>query len=144
MGIFQEGLNKGFYTRVSRIGTHWLELDLHFLSFGAGEVALWWWFEECLVPHLINSSNLGALKTIDVVTGHGKSRLRDTRFVNDSMVKRVRTMLKFMSVNEDIQPNEGRVYINTEKLILEIRKNNGKIIFDDKGYWKFKEKEKIV
>merc|ERR1712050_337054 len=35
--LFQEGLNKGFYTRVSRIGTHWLELDLHFLSFGAGE-----------------------------------------------------------------------------------------------------------
>lgn len=142
--LFQEGLNKGFYAIVSRIGTHWVELDLHFLSLGAGEVALWWWFEECIVPLLMNSSNIGVVKTINVVTGHGKTRSRDAICGNDGMAKRIRTMLKFMSVNEDIQPNEGRVSINKEKLITEIKKNDGKIVFDDKGYRKFKEKEKIA
>ena len=34
--IFQEGIEKGFYARVSRLGEQWLELDLHFLSFGGG------------------------------------------------------------------------------------------------------------
>ena len=58
--LFQQGVERGFYARVSRLGTQWLELDLHFLSLGGGEVALGWWFEECLVPYLGNSSKVRA------------------------------------------------------------------------------------
>jgi pentatricopeptide repeat protein len=50
--LFQEGVEKGFYARVSRVGTQWFELDLHFLSLGGGEIALGWWFEECLLPYI--------------------------------------------------------------------------------------------
>lgn len=32
--LFELGIEKGFYARVSRLGTQWLELDLHFLSLG--------------------------------------------------------------------------------------------------------------
>jgi hypothetical protein len=38
--LFQEGVEKGFYARVSRVGTQWFELDFHFLSLGGGEIAL--------------------------------------------------------------------------------------------------------
>jgi pentatricopeptide repeat protein len=73
--LFQEGVERGFYARVSRLGTQWLELDLHFLSLGGGEIALGWWFEVCLVPYLGNSSKLAAVKSIDIVTGYGKTRM---------------------------------------------------------------------
>jgi pentatricopeptide repeat protein len=50
--LFQEGVERGFYARVSRLGTQWLELDLHFLSLGGGEIALGWWFEVCAYFYL--------------------------------------------------------------------------------------------
>jgi len=49
--LFQEGVKAGFYNRVSRVAKNFLELDLHFLSLGGGEIALSWWFEECLTPY---------------------------------------------------------------------------------------------
>ena len=70
------GVERGFYARVSRLGTQWLELDLHFLSLGGGEIALGWWFEECLVPYLVNTSKLEAVQSISIVTGYGKVRSR--------------------------------------------------------------------
>ena len=72
--LFREGLARGFYSKVSRLGKHWLELDLHFLSLGGGEAALGWWFEECLVPYLGDSDKLAEVKSIDIVTGYGRSR----------------------------------------------------------------------
>ena len=77
--LFQEGVRKGFYARVSRLGEQWWELDLHFLSLGGGEIALGWWFEECLVPYLVNGSKLAAVKSINIVTGYGKTRMRGAR-----------------------------------------------------------------
>lgn len=59
---------------MSRLGSQWLELDLHFLSLGGGEIALGWWFEECLVPYLVNTSKLEAVQSISIVTGYGKVR----------------------------------------------------------------------
>ena len=73
--LFREGLARGFYSKVSRLGKQCLELDLHFLSLGGGEAALGWWFEECLVPYISDSDKLAEVKSIDIVTGYGKSRL---------------------------------------------------------------------
>lgn len=139
--LFQDGVEKGFYARVSRLGTQWLELDLHFLSLGGGEIALGWWFEECLVPYLCNSPKLAAVKSIDIVTGYGKTRMRGARRGDDGMRKRVRAMLQFMNVKEVEQPNKGRIHIDKEALICEVEKNGGMIIFDSEGYRKFKEEE---
>jgi hypothetical protein len=77
--IFHEGVKIGFYAKVSRLGEHWLELDLHFLSIGGGEIAMCWWFEECLVPYLCNSTKLEKVKAINIVTGYGKTRKREVR-----------------------------------------------------------------
>eukprot|EP00957_Ditylum_brightwellii_P131916 10059022-Ditylum_brightwellii.AAC.1 len=136
--LFQEGVERGFYARVSRLGTQWLELDLHFLSLGGGEVALGWWFEECLVPYLGNSSKLASVKSIDIVTGYGKTRMRGARQGDDGMRKRVRAMLQFMNVREIDQPNKGRIHIDKEALTREVEKNGGKIVFDAEGYRKFR------
>lgn len=137
----RSGVEKGFYARVSRLGTQWLELDLHFLSLGGGEIALGWWFEECLVPYLVNTSKLEAVHSISIVTGYGKTRLRGARQGDDGMRKRVRAMLKFMNIEETPQPNKGRVHIDKAKLIEEVKKNGGRIIFDLAGYTNFKEVE---
>ena len=137
--LFELGIEKGFYARVSRLGTHWLELDLHFLSLGGGEIALGWWFEECLVPYLVNTSKLAAVKSIDIVTGYGKTRMRGVRHGDDGMRKRVRAMLDFMGIGEIEQPNKGRIHIDKEALIREVEKNGGKIVFDYDGYMKFKD-----
>jgi len=137
--LFELGIEKGFYARVSRLGTQWLELDLHFLSLGGGEIALGWWFEECLVPYLVNTSKLSAVKSIDIVTGYGKTRMRGVRHGDDGMRKRVRGMLEFMNIKEVDQPNKGRIHIDKEALIDEVTKNGGKIIFDQEGFTKFKE-----
>ena len=96
--IFHDGVARGFYAKVSRLGTQWLELDLHFLSLGGGETALRWWFEKCLVPYLGSSNELSSVKSIDIVTGYGKTRARGARKGDDSMRKRVRAMLSFMNV----------------------------------------------
>mmetsp|Transcript_11550 Transcript_11550/g.25018 ORF Transcript_11550/g.25018 Transcript_11550/m.25018 type:complete len:814 (+) Transcript_11550:136-2577(+) len=139
--IFHEGVRRGFYAKVSRLGTQWLELDLHFLSLGGGETALRWWFEKCLVPYLGDSKELASVKSIDIVTGYGKTRARGARKGDDSMRKRVRAMLSFMNVCEVVQPNLGRIHIDKLALIKEVERNRGRIIFDAHGYEQFKSQE---
>jgi hypothetical protein len=46
------------------------------MSLGGGEIALWWWFQECLVEYMVNSDKLSQVKSINIVTGTGKSRQR--------------------------------------------------------------------
>ncbi|KAG7356453.1 PPR: pentatricopeptide repeat domain containing protein [Nitzschia inconspicua] len=139
--LFKEGVERGFYARVSRLGSQWLELDLHFLSLGGGEIALGWWFEECLVPYLVNTSKLEAVQSISIVTGYGKTRSRGARMNDDGMRLRVRAMLKYMNIKEAPQPNKGRIHIDKAALIDEVRRNGGKIRFDIEGYTRFKEEE---
>lgn len=139
--IFHEGVGRGFYAKVSRLGTQWLELDLHFLSLGGGETALRWWFEKCLVPYLGDSKELASVKSIDIVTGYGKTRARGARKGDDSMRKRVRAMLSFMNVCEVVQPNLGRIHIDKLALMKEVERNCGSIIFDAHGYEQFKLQE---
>jgi len=139
--LFKEGVEKGFYSRVSRLGKQWLELDLHFLSLGGGEIALGWWFEECLVPYLMNTSKLEAVHSISIVTGYGKTRARGARMNDDGMRLRVKAMLKYMDIHETPQPNKGRIHIDKSALIEVVKKNNGRIRFDQEGYKKFKEDE---
>lgn len=139
--LFQDGVEKGFYARVSRLGTQWLELDLHFLSLGGGEIALGWWFEECLVPYLGSHEKLSAVKSIDIVTGYGKTRMRGARQGDDGMRKRVRAMLRFMNVKEIEQPNKGRIHIDKEALMREVESNRGRIRFDIDGYLRFRKEE---
>ena len=137
----KSGVEKGFYARVSRLGTQWLELDLHFLSLGGGEIALGWWFEDCLVPYLMNTSKLEAVQSISIVTGYGKTRSRGARMNDDGMRKRVRAMLKYMDIHETPQPNKGRIHIDKSALIKVVKKNGGRIKFDLEGYTRFKEEE---
>ncbi|KAL9188226.1 hypothetical protein ACHAXT_006604 [Thalassiosira profunda] len=139
--IFQEGVQRGFYAKVSRLGGQWFELDLHFLSLGGGETALRWWFEKCLVPYLGDSKELANVKSIDIVTGYGKTRSRGARRGDDSMRKRVRAMLSFMNVRELEQPNLGRIHIDKQALMDEVQRNQGRIIFDAHGYEQFKLQE---
>ncbi|EJK73152.1 hypothetical protein THAOC_05237, partial [Thalassiosira oceanica] len=139
--IFHDGVARGFYAKVSRLGTQWLELDLHFLSLGGGETALRWWFEKCLVPYLGSSNELSSVKSIDIVTGYGKTRARGARKGDDSMRKRVRAMLSFMNVCEIEQSNLGRIHIDKGKLTTEVARNGGRIIFDARGYEQFKSQE---
>jgi len=139
--LFKEGVEKGFYARVSRLGTQWLELDLHFLSLGGGEIALGWWFEECLVPYLMNTSKLEAVQSISIVTGYGKTRSRGARMNDDGMRLRARAMLKYMDIHETPQPNKGRIHIDKSALIKVVEKNGGRIRFDLEGYTRFKEEE---
>ena len=122
---------------MSRLGAQWLELDLHFLSLGGGEVALQWWFEECLVPYF-NSEKLAAVKTVHIVTGYGKTRWRGAREGDDGMRKRIRAMLGFMNIHEFEQPNKGRIHIDKALLEKEVARNHGRIVFDQEGYNKFK------
>lgn len=139
--IFHEGVSRGFYAKVSRLGSQWLELDLHFLSLGGGETALRWWFEKCLVPYLGDSKELATVKSIDIVTGYGKTRARGARKGDDSMRKRVRAMLSFMNVCEVVQPNLGRIHIDKQAFVKEVERNCGRIIFDANGYEQFKIQE---
>lgn len=132
------GVERGFYAKVSRLGTQWLELDLHFLSLGGGEVALQWWLEECLVPYLADSPKLQAVKSIDIVTGYGKTRSRGARQGDDGMRKRIRAMLGYMNIQETEQYNKGRIHIDKVALDAEVTKNGGKIVFDRAGYNQFK------
>lgn len=139
--LFTEGVEKGFYARVSRLAAQWLELDLHFLSLGGGEIALGWWFEECLVPYLVNTSKLESVQSIAIVTGYGKTRTRGSRMNDDGMRLRVRAMLDYMNIKETPQPNKGRVHIDKQALIEVVKRNGGKIVFDLEGYKRWKEKE---
>ena len=142
--LFEEGVQKGFYAKVSRLGEHWFELDLHFLSLGGGEIALGWWFEECLVPYLNNTEKLKNVKSISIVTGYGKTRTRGRRFGDDGMRKRCKAMLQFMNIQELPQPNAGRIHVDKESLITEVTKNGGKVIFDLEGYIRWKENETSI
>jgi hypothetical protein len=139
--LFEVGIERGFYAKVSRLGEQWFELDLHFLSLGGGEIALGWWFEECLVPYLTDTEKLASVKSISIVTGYGKTRTRGRRNGDDGMRKRCRAMLQFMGVVEQEQPNLGRIHIDKESLIELVNKNGGKILFDLEGYTKWKEEE---
>jgi pentatricopeptide repeat protein len=139
--LFQEGVEKGFYARVSRVGTQWFELDLHFLSLGGGEIALGWWFEECLLPYIKDTEKLKEVNSISIVTGYGKTRLRGRRQGDDGMRKRVKAMLRFMNIKELPQNNAGRIHVDKDALINEVEKNGGRIKFDLEGYIEFKEKE---
>ena len=60
---------------------------------------------------------------------------------DDGMRKRVRAMLEHMRIKETPQPNKGRINIDKEALIEEVKRNGGKIIFDIEGYKKFLEEE---
>lgn len=166
--LFEVGVEKGFYAKVSRLGESWFELDLHFLSLGGGEIALGWWFEECLVPYLQNTEKLASVKSISIVTGYGKTRTRGRRHGDDGMRKRCKAMLQFMNIKEHDQSNLGRIHVDKESLIEEVNKNGesvglylrfavsnianlstrpffditgGKIVFDLQGYLDWKERE---
>ena len=141
--IFHEGVERGFYAKVSRLGTQWLELDLHFLSLGGGETALRWWFQQRLVPYLLRDGgkDLAATKSIDIVTGYGKTRARGARRGDDSMRKRIRAMLSFMGVREVPQPNLGRIHVDMDALMREVERNEGRLVFDAQGYEDFKREE---
>ena len=121
--LFIVGVERGFYAKVSRLGESWFELDLHFLSLGGGEIALGWWFEECLVPYLQNTDKLESVKSISIVTGYGKTRTRGRRHGDDGMRKRCKAMLSFMNIKEHDQSNLGRIHVDKESLIEEVRKN---------------------
>jgi len=79
------------------------------------------------------------VKSIDIVTGYGKTRMRGVRHGDDGMRKRVRAMLQYMNIKEVDQPNKGRIHIDKEALITEVQMKDGKIKFDEEGYLKFKE-----
>ena len=137
--IFLEGLEKGFYSRVSRIGqdSKWLELDLHFLSLGGGEVGCRWWFEDCLVPYM-QDDKLSNCKNIDIVTGYGRGRYRGVRAENDGMLKRIGTMLECMGIKTVEQANRGRIQIDVKHFLDLVHRNKRKIIFDKERYSNFK------
>lgn len=139
--LFLEGVEQGFYASVSKLTDNWLELDVHFLSLGGGEIALCWWFEECLVPYLKDSVKLSAVKSISIVSGYGKTRMRGARYGDDGMRKRIQAMLRFMNIKELKQPNKGRIQIDTTEFVKEVEHNNGRIIFDRVGYQAYKEEE---
>jgi hypothetical protein len=114
---------------------------LHFLSLGGGEIALGWWFEECMVPYMKNTEKLQDITAISIVTGYGKTRTRGRRHGDDGMKKRVLAMLRFMNIFELPQKNAGRICIDKDRLIEEVNRNGGKIIFDLASYVAWKEKE---
>ena len=139
--LFEVGVERGIYAKVSRLGEQWFELDLHFLSLGGGEIALGWWFEKCLVPYLSDTDKLDSVKSISIVTGYGKTRTRGRRTGDDGMRKRCRAILRFMGIKEQEQPNLGRFHIDKDSLIELVKKNGGRIIFDLEGYLQWKEEE---
>jgi pentatricopeptide repeat protein len=142
--LFEEGIMKGFYARVSRLAKNWFELDLHFMSLGGGEIGLGWWFEECLVPYLSDPEKLSEIKSISIVTGYGKTRTRGRRQGDDGMRKRVKAMLTYMEIVEMEQPNLGRIHIDMEAFVATVKKNGGKIIFDLDGYRAWKDAETTI
>ena len=81
------------------------------------------------------------MKSIDIVTGYGKTRMRGARQGDDGMRKRVRAMLRFMRVQEVDQSNKGRIHIDKEAPIQEVERNGGKIVFDAKGYWRWRDEQ---
>ena len=99
-------MERGCDAKVLHLGTHWLELDLHFLLTGSSEVALRWWFEECLVPDVAESPRLAAVKLIDNVMGYGKTCSRGERQGNDGRRKHIRAMLGYMNRWEMKWPNK--------------------------------------
>ena len=57
------------------------------------------------------------------------------------MRKRVLAMMRFMNLEEVPQRNPGRVQVNRDQFVEEVRKNGGKIVFDAEGYSEFIQKE---
>lgn len=132
--LFKDGIEKGFYSQVSKLGRTSCELALHFLSLGGGEIALGWWFEECLQPVFGDSAKFEAIDSFTIVTGYGKSRTRGRRQGNDGMKKRVQAMLNFMGIEETPQENAGRVRVNKDSLRKAVQKNHGRVLLDVDGY----------
>lgn len=60
---------------------------------------------------------------------------------DDGMRLRVRAMLKYMNITETPQANKGRIHINKQELIEEVKRNKGRVLFDLTGYTRFKEEE---
>lgn len=139
--LFHEGVKLGFYAKVSRLEPAWLELDLHFLSLGAGETALIWWLEEALVPLLNDAKKFENIKSIGIVTGCGRHRTRGSRDKGDGMKKRIRAQLQFAGIKETEAPNPGRIHIDKHSLMEQAKGNEGRINFDSEGYQRFKAKE---
>lgn len=110
-------------------------------SLGGGEIALSWWFEECLTPYLKDTSMLEPIHTISIVTGYGKTRTRGRRQGNDGMKKRVQAMLSFMGVQEMPEDNAGRVRVDKVALVQLAHQCNGIIQFDLEGYTAWKDRE---
>jgi len=138
--IFKEGLRKGFYSTASELGDKFYKLDLHFLSLGSGQAAVGWWLEECLVPYLSNKSKFENVKYIAIVTGRRNSRIRN-RCGEDGMSSRVRELLRHMNIEVVEQTNTGRIQIDKECFMAEVRRNGGNLAFNKEGYYNFIKQE---
>jgi len=123
--LFKQALKLGLYSRVARIGENqkWVELDLHFLSLGGGEVACRWFFEDRLCEDM---NIVGNIQSIDIVAGYGRTRYRGVRAENDGMLKRVLFMLECFDIKvlnhnaennskyKSERENRGRVKVDVE------------------------------
>ena len=87
-----------------------------------------------MVPYLIDTNKLTDVKSISIVTGYGKTRTRGRRAGDDGMKKRVQAMLKYMNILELPQENAGRITIDKDHLIEEVKKHGGRVKFDLDGY----------
>ena len=73
IGLFQKALRHGIFPKVA--AARWNRIDLHDLSEGAAQLAVWWWLYVLVLPELSSSLHSGALCRCEVVTGYGKSRM---------------------------------------------------------------------
>lgn len=60
---------------------------------------------------------------------------------DDGMRKRVLAMMHFMNLDEVKQNNMGRVKLDIDKFVQEVRKNDGRILFDAVGYRRYVDEE---
>lgn len=137
--IFSEGMKKGTIRPSSHISTDSTsaKLDLHLFSLSAAELCVRWWFEE----HLLEVYKSPQLKTVDIVTGWGKSRLRENREGDDSIKKRVSSLIGHYGMSLCPQSrNKGMIRIDIETLKNLLKKNCGRLVFDSEGYYKWKRK----
>lgn len=137
--IFEEGIELGVYNNVSRKGQKWMELDLHSLSLGAGEIAVCWWFDNHVVPHLQDADIVKIL----FVTGRGRSRDRVRRYGDDGMRLRCRALLGFLGIKELSQSNMGLIDVEKRTLMNEVQRHGGRLKFDLDGYLCWKKMQKF-
>ena len=65
--IFLEGINIGYFAKIAMIGEKYANIDLHFLSLGAAETAVLWWFEDFLIPHFFDCGKEKIEKCLNTV-----------------------------------------------------------------------------